>query len=125
HLLLDESLQGACAEGRVVTARGESLPRPGRPGQTDVAVRNRPGEGRKLDLDDLSDLLPGQTEEDDDVVDAVEELRPEMTAQGVFDLRLDLGFVHGARLGDPFGSEVRSHDDDRVLEGHDAALSVG
>src|SRR6266542_3523757 len=116
HLLLNEPLQGPGAERRVVPARRQSVFRLRRPGQEDPAVGDCAGELAELDLHDLRDLFPRQAVEDDHVVDAVEELRPEMSAQRLFDLRLDFRLVHGARLGDPLRAQVRRHDDDRVLE---------
>src|SRR5215470_9504630 len=123
-LFLDEPLQRPRAERRVVPAGRQRLLRLVRPRQGDAPVRDRPGEPLELDLDDLRDLLARQAVENDDVVDAVEELRTEVAAQGLLDLRLDLLLVHPARLGDPLGAEVRGHDDDGVLEGHDPALPV-
>ena len=76
-----------------------------------------------------------QLREHHDVVDAVQELWPEVLAQFFLDLglhalvsRLDVGggleAGHDA-LGDVAGTEVGGHDDDRVLEVDHAALGVG
>ena len=69
---------------------------------------------RELDLDDLLQVLVAQPIEDDDLVDAIQKLRPEMLAQRVH---------HQARavlarlfFGDELRADVRGHDDDRVLE---------
>ena len=45
---------------------------------------HQPGE---LDVDDLLHVLAAERVEEDDLVDAVQELGPEVLAQGVHDLR--------------------------------------
>jgi hypothetical protein len=53
-----------------------------------------------IEVDDLDDLLLGQLREDDGVVDAVEELGPEVLLQLVVDLGLHpLVVVFGCRPG--------------------------
>ena len=75
-----------------------------------------------------------QLVEDDDVVDAVEELRPEVLLQLVVDLLLHplvvvlaaaLGEAEADRLGDVGGAEVRGEDQHGVLEVDRATLTVG
>ena len=71
--------------------------------------------------------------EDDDVVDAVEELGPEVALELVVHLLLHLlvrDVLVGAReaqrrLLEVGGTEVRRHDDDGVLEVDRATLRVG
>ena len=77
-----------------------------------------------------------QLVEDDDVVDAVEELGAEVLLELVLDLVLHplvarrrvVAWAAKPRLtalGDVAGAEVGGHDDDGVLEVHDPALAVG
>ena len=73
--------------------------------------------------------LFGERVEDDDLVDAVEELRPEVLAQLVEHRRAHhrvIGAVERAAIvEDAMAADVRGHDDDRVLEIDRAALTVG
>jgi hypothetical protein len=80
------------------------------------------------------DLLFRQLVEHDDVVDAVEELRPEVLLQLVVDALLHpvvgLALATGREaevdgLRDVLRAQVRREDDDRVLEVDRAALAVG
>ncbi len=64
--------------------------------------------------------------EHDDVVDAVDELRPEALLHDLHHRRLHAGVVLlPCVLLNHLGAEVRSHDDDRVAEIDRAALAVG
>ena len=85
-------------------------------------------------VDHLDDLVLGQLVEDDDVVDAVEELRAEVLLQLVVDLLLHplvvvlaatLGEAEPDRLGDVGRAQVRGEDQHGVLEVDRAALTVG
>ena len=85
----------------------------------------------ELQLDDGADLLAPQRMEDDDLVDAVDELGPEMAAHHVHDLpaqpRLVL-LVDGAQAElalDQLRAEIARRDHDRVGEVDDPALAVG
>jgi hypothetical protein len=79
------------------------------------------------DLDDATDVLAGETVVDDDRVDAVDELDGKGRAKSAMDELL-------GRLGDDIGvvrefvqvsrSDVRSHDDNGVLEVDGSALAV-
>ena len=66
------------------------------------------------------------THEDDDLIDTVDELGREVVADRAHDefpsLRLDGAFAH---VVEERRAEVARHDDDRVAEVDDAALSVG
>jgi hypothetical protein len=80
-------------------------------------------------------LLFGQLVEDDDVVNAVQELGPEVLLELVVDLLLHPvvvrrrvvlgGEPHRHGLRDVPGAEVRGEDEHGVLEVHDPALAVG
>ena len=93
---------------------------------------------RQLDIDDRLDLLPAEGVEDDDLVDPVEQLRPEVLADGVHhaladaDLRGrqlgevdDTAAVGQHRIQEVLAAEVAGHDHDRVLEVDGATLGVG
>ena len=80
----------------------------------------------ELDFDDGPDLLAPQAMEQQDIVDAVQELGPEMRAHHGHDLRPDRAHVFaGILVAQIVGTEVRGHDDERVAEIHRAALAVG
>src|ERR1700694_1742820 len=85
-------------------------------------------------VDHPDDLVASQLVEDDDVVDAVEELRPEVLLQLVVDLLLHplvvvlaaaLGEAKADSLRDVGGAEVGREDPHGVLEVDRAALAVG
>src|SRR6266487_240619 len=134
-LALDGPAQRPGAQHRVVALLGQELL--GVVGQLQAHVLVA-----KLGLDpadhqghDLQDLRLGQLVEHDRVIDAVEELRPEVLLELVVDLVLhplvvSLGVLgclgaHRDRLGHVTRAEVGGQDDHRVLEVHDAALTVG
>src|SRR5688572_33440210 len=70
-------------------------------------------EDRELDVDDFRDLAFVQAPERNDVVNAVQKLRLEMSSQDFSDV-----LTHCA------GSDVGSHDDDCVLEIHRSTFAV-
>lgn len=75
-------------------------------------------------FDDLGQVFLGEAVEDDDVVDAVEELGQEPSPQIVHQLVLELGGV--TLVGeDAMSADVGRHDDHAVAEVDRAALSVG
>jgi hypothetical protein len=74
--------------------------------------------------------LAGQRLEDDDLVDAVDELRPERLRHGPHDALLDVVVVRTAREAEPGaggrgGPEVRRQDDEAVAEIRLDAVGVG
>ena len=87
------------------------------------------------EMDDLDDLLLGQALENDNLVDTVEEFRPEQLLHLGHDATLDLlvgqALVRLRReaerlcLDDVARADVRRHDDDRVAEIDRATLAVG
>ena len=60
-----------------------------------------------------------------DIVDTVEELGAEGLSHGRVDLMTHLLLVLARKLGDSLRAHVARHDDDRVLEGYLATLTVG
>ena len=78
-----------------------------------------------MDVDDGSHVLAPQPVEQDDLVDAVQELRPKMPAHDLHDLGVDGGGVLAFLLHDEiFRAEIGGHDDQRVLEIDRAPLPV-
>ena len=89
----------------------------------------RDAQARELDIDDLHELLLGERMEDDDLVDAVEELRAEVRPQ-LLEHRRAHDRLFGAAdlplvIEDAMAADVRGHDDDRVAEIDRVALTVG
>ena len=72
-------------------------------------------------------MLFGQNAEDDDLIDPVDELRPEAAPEDLHQIVLQLleGLVRPCLLLDAIGAQVRGHDCDRVLEVDRASLRVG
>src|SRR5262245_734636 len=121
--VLEHALEGARAVHRVVAALGEPVLRAVGQLERELAVLEALGESGELDVEDGPDLGLIQGVEDDDVVDAIEELGPEVTAQLVEDA---LSHGLGADVaGEVLAADVRRHDDDGVLEVDGAALAVG
>src|SRR5690349_8045981 len=71
---LDGALQRTRAERRVVSLLGDHALGLGRQLERDLALAEQLLEPRQLQLHDVLDLLRAERTEDDDVVDAVEEL---------------------------------------------------
>ena len=93
----------------------------------DAPIRQTVLQAAQLDLHDPLELLFGERLEHDDLIDPVEELRPEVPAQfidhGGSHHRV-LGFVVPLVIEDAMRADVRGHDDDRVLEIDHPALTV-
>src|ERR1700722_11982264 len=89
HPLLDHAFQRTCAISRIVPLVGEPLPRLGVEAEPDLAVFQEPVQALELDVDNLAHVLAPQPMEEDDLVDAIEELGPEMPAHDATDFLLD------------------------------------
>src|SRR4051794_34159618 len=133
-LALDGAPQWASTEHGVVAALGEQVLGRGRELEAHVLVLEPLVELGDLEVDDLRDLLAVEVGEHDRVVDAVEELGPEVLLELVGDLRLHPLVVRAAvgsgreahvGLGDVPRAEVGRHDDDGVLEVDHPTLGVG
>ena len=125
---LDGALEGAGSVGAVVAGFEDELARGGGEGEGDLAVGEHTGELGEAEVDDAGELLFAERMEDDDVVDAVEELGAEVLAQDGEDALGGLGesfFALGPGGGELRGAEVRGHDEDGVFEIDGAALGVG
>src|SRR4051812_13594894 len=133
-LALDGAAQRARTEHGVVALLGEQVLGRGRELDAHVLVLEPLVELGDLEVDDLRDLLAVEVGEHDRVVDAVEELGPEVLLELVGDLRLHPLVVRAAvgsgreahvGLGDVPRAEVGRHDDDGVLEVDHPTLRVG
>ena len=80
HLALDDALQRPRAVDRVVALVGQPGARRLVEVERDLAILEQLLQPRELDVDDLRHVAPLQAVEQDDVVEPVEELRPEMGA---------------------------------------------
>ncbi len=126
EIALDHPLQRPCAVGGVPALGGEPVARRGIERQHDLAIGQELLEPRELDLDDPAHLAPLKTVEQDDLVDAVQELRPEMPPHHSHHL-----LAHGRRvlafrlIHQKLRTEVRGHDDQRVAEIDGTALAIG
>src|SRR5439155_6497117 len=82
-----------------------------------------------LNLENLLEIGFGKRMENDNLVHAIQELRPEVMPhfrQHCFLHQVVSGRIsRAAELENSFRSDVRSHDDDRVLEVDDSSLTVG
>ncbi len=78
-----------------------------------------------MNINDLLDLGPPETIEDDEFVDAVEEFRLEGVTKRCRDSALHLFAVGFSEILDHLTSEVRGHDDEGVFEIHRPSLTVG
>ncbi len=97
--------------------------------ERDTAFGEPAAQPFELNVDDLFELLFVERVEDDDFVDAIEELGAEVLAQFVEHGRAHhrvVGAVERAAMFEnAVAADVRRHDDDRVLEVHGAPLTVG
>src|SRR3954463_12229633 len=132
---LDGPAQRTGAHGRVPALLDEEVLGALRELELQVALRERRADAPQEEVDDPLDLVLGELVEDDDVVDAVEELGPEDLLKLAHDPRLhvvvrDPGLVVGDREAerrvprDLARPDVRGHDHDRVAEVDRAALRV-
>src|SRR5215468_1900800 len=138
HRILDVLLDGAAeltrAVGRVVALLDEEIQRYPRRLELDALVGELGVDAGDHELHDGRDVLARERVEHDDVVDPVDELRPEGALHLVHDLFLHplvgglLPFreeAGGRALADEARAEVGGHDEDGVLEIHHVAHGVG
>ena len=128
HQLLDGALQRTRSEVRVVALREEQVFCRVGELERDLAIGQQAANVFEPQLDDLDQLLFAERAEDDDVVDAVQELGLEVRVQQVQDLLrglVEVGIGLQALGLQELRADVRRHDDDGVLEIDDAAFAVG
>ena len=74
-VLQDGALQRARSERRLVAEIDEARPRGGEQLELELAIHEELLEANELDVDDAGEVVLRERTEDDDVVDAVQELR--------------------------------------------------
>ena len=79
--LLDRALHGPSTELPVIAPRHDLLLRLAGDDQFDLLVGQQGFDTRQLQVDDALEVLPPEVVEDDDVVNAVEELGPESASE--------------------------------------------
>src|SRR6266571_7575307 len=87
---LDGALQGPGPVDGIVALRDQELLRRRRHLEPHLSVGHESLEPRDLEIDDLADVLARERSEDDGIVHAVQELRPERLAQQFEHLGLNL-----------------------------------
>src|SRR6478609_5364847 len=106
--MVDDTLQRSRAVDRIVALGADVfLGRFGQ-GQAEPLLGEALANAGKLQIDDGGDFLPGETVEYDGFIDPVEELRPEMAAQGFGDFGFALLGI--SLMQDELRADVRSHD---------------
>src|SRR5437588_3676295 len=122
HQALQRALQGTRSVDRIVPGPAYRLLGTVSQLQLQLLVGEQLRQPCQLDVHDAGQLLAAQAVEDDDLVDAVQELGPQLGADRLLDAALLL-LVHPAR--DVLRAEVGGEDDQRIAEVHGAALAVG
>ena len=85
----------------------------------------------KLELDNGADLIAAERMEDDDLVDAVDELRPDVDTQDTHQLVLEITLVLRSTAAKPqlalndAGAEIRCRDHHSVGEVNHPVLPIG
>src|SRR2546427_2118884 len=124
-LPLDDALEGTSPELRVEAHLCQQVPCGVSNLQRDVPLFQARAQAIDLDIHNVLHLLTRDLMEDDDLIDAVDELRAEaLFPQALTDLALDLVLIHTIELVQPARSDVTGHNDDRVPEIDCAALPV-
>ncbi len=123
--LLDRALERPRAVDRVETGLGELREGAVSNFEPHLELRQSLLEVTQLDLRDVPDVLLVQRVEHDDLVDAVDELGPELRLHLRQDRGLDEAGIVALHLLDHVRAEVGGHHDHGVLEIHGAALAVG
>ena len=123
-LALHEASQRAGTIRRIVAGAGQPFARRIRHIERDAAFGQTRGHLRHLDVDDAAELLARQRVEDHQLIQTVDELRLELHVHGVHH-GLALGVLVQIGLDQELRAQVRGHDQDRVLEVHGAALTIG
>src|SRR5579872_1812484 len=93
--------------------------------QRDVPLFQARAQAVDLDIDDTLDLVTRDLVENDDLIDAVDELRSEaLFAQTLPHCALYLVLVHAIIFVQPEIAHVTGHDDDGILEIDCAPLAI-
>src|SRR5258708_35388701 len=124
-LPLNDALEGTGPELWVVAHLCQQVAGGGSRLQRDVPLAQAQAQAIDLDLHNVLHLIARDLMEDDDLIDAVDELRTEaLFPQVLTDQALDLVLFHTLELLQPPCSDVTGHNDDCVLEIDGAALSI-
>src|SRR2546421_4148142 len=125
-LFLDDALEGTRTVLWVVAQVGEKFRGHVAQVQGDVTLFQARAQAIELYLHDALHLIAGDLVEDDDFIDAVDELGSEaFLAQALTHNALDIFFLHTVKFVQPGRADVTGHDDDGVLEVNRAALPIG
>src|SRR3954463_8686714 len=125
HPALDGPLQRPGSVHRIVALRHDESSGPLAQLDVNLPVLEPFQQAVNLNVHDQLHVLQAQRVEEDDLVDAVEELRPEMPPEGFRHLPPDAFGKITALLGNELAADVRGHDYHGVLEIHRPALPVG
>jgi hypothetical protein len=126
QFLLDHALQRPRAIGRIVALVGQPVDRVLGSRSSAILRSSSSFSSRFSWISTIGPCPAAQPVEQDDLVDAVEELRPEVRPHHAHHLvahRVDI--LAFRQVDQIFGAEVRGHDDQRVAEVDRAALPVG
>src|SRR5262249_47692918 len=131
ELLQDRALEGTSAERRLVAELHQLILGAVRERHLELTIDHELFESAELDVDDAAEVLLRERAEDDDVVDAVQELRPQevpkLFLEDVAERVASLGRLEKARLGleNALRPDVARHDDDGVREVCRAPAPIG
>ena len=126
HLALNKTLQRTCSEHRIKTIERERL------NGGWCHLKNNTLAGKtlthisKLDINDLLDIFEPKCMEYHDIIYTVEEFRLEGLTQSVVNLPLHFFRIAGGVCTcNELTTNIAGHYDDRVLEAHNTALTIG
>src|SRR5260370_1069643 len=125
-LLLNDALEGACSKLRVEAHLCQQIPCGIGELQRDVPLGQARAQTIDLDVHNIPQLLTRDLMEDDDLIDAVDELWTEaLFPQALTNQALDLVLRHAVELVQPARSYIAGHDDDGIFEIDRAPLPIG
>src|SRR5471032_2763160 len=128
HLPLTRPLERPCAVRRVEAFLHEIFLGLVRQLHVNLGLLEPLHQAPELDVDDLLQVLAAERVEEDDLVDPVQELGPEVLTQRLVHLAPrafinSTAFAHRL-FGDEVAAQIGRHDDDRVLEVDRPALAI-
>ena len=121
---LHQATQRTSAIGRVVAGVGQPLASRIGDVQRDATVGQALGHALDLDIHDAAKLLARERVEHDNIVQTVQELRLEVHVDRIHH-GLFLGVGVHVLVHEELRAQVGGHDQDRVLEVHGPALTIG
>src|SRR5439155_24464754 len=125
-LPLNDALEGTCSKLRIVAHLCQQVSCGFSEPQRDVPLLQAWAQTIDLDVHNVFHLRARDLMEDNDLIDAVDELGAEtLFPQALTDKALHLVLVHAIELVQPARSDVTSHDDDGIFEIDGAALPIG